>query len=252
MRPLYLQSSTPVRVLLDGPALLIRCPSRADRRFPLPRISRVIANDSTEWSMSALMACADEGITVSFLRNDGTLRSRWMGCLTDRSTFSQYWNDFVDRPNWQEEYSQWRRALRIRSIRVCAFRMGWSAYRDARAAVEAAMEYTSAIVSFGELCRIKKVLYGLAQCRALAELHRLRIQPDICDILLPDFVLAIQWGLHPDLCRWLERYRRDNVDALPNDRDLTKFFEENAGRSILWCVTHFADSEVDYGNCCNA
>ena len=61
MRPLYIDGAFGCRVVLDDPALRIIVPDRADQLFPLSRISRVVCQGSAEWSMQALLACADAG-----------------------------------------------------------------------------------------------------------------------------------------------------------------------------------------------
>ena len=77
MRPLYIDGLPGCRVVLDEPALRIVVPEKADQLFPLSRISRVVCKGVVEWSMSALLACADAGITLLFLENNGEVRARW-------------------------------------------------------------------------------------------------------------------------------------------------------------------------------
>lgn len=78
-KPLYLHGHQPLAVALDGPALRVTQAESADRLFPLERLSRVVASGEVAWSTEALLACADHGVPVSFLRRDGVLRARFLG-----------------------------------------------------------------------------------------------------------------------------------------------------------------------------
>jgi CRISPR/Cas system-associated endonuclease Cas1 len=50
-------------------------PEKADQLFPLSRLSRVVCKGIVEWSMSAMLACADAGINLIFLHKNGELRA---------------------------------------------------------------------------------------------------------------------------------------------------------------------------------
>lgn len=58
MRPLYLDGREPLSVSLDGPAICVRGLKRADGRYPLGRISRVMVSGVVQWQTEALVACA--------------------------------------------------------------------------------------------------------------------------------------------------------------------------------------------------
>lgn len=227
MRPLYLQSHAPVQVSLDGPALLVKAEGAGDRRYPLCRISRIVASDSTSWTTSALLQCADQGITVTVLRSDGLVRARWTGRPNERSSFAQYWTDFVDLSDWRARYQQWRTANRTRAIRFCAIRMGWRPHTDPRKPIQAIKDATPHPHTRAELTRLKRHLYGLSQSRAVAELHRFGVPDVASQTLIPDLVMAIQWGLHPELCR---RMTTDTGDSTPRiqRRTVATFFERHA------------------------
>ena len=42
MRPLYVAGGTGVTLKLDGPSLVVEAPERAQRRYPLERLSEVV------------------------------------------------------------------------------------------------------------------------------------------------------------------------------------------------------------------
>lgn len=227
MKPLYLHSRTPVHVDLDGPALLVRAEGTADRRYPLCRISRVIANDASRWTTRALLACADESIAVGFLRSDGVVRARWIGCPGERDRFVQLWTDFLDRPDWEQRYGQWREASRRRAIRFCAMRMGWRPASDPRSPFEAIRDTTPNPPALPQLHVLKRRLYGLSQCRASSELHRLGVPDAASETLLSAFVPAIQWGIHPELCTWLARKGQDGYWQKNPEHYAATFFERH-------------------------
>jgi hypothetical protein len=78
-KALYLHGHQPLTVALDGPALRVQAEASADRLFPLERVSRVVVSGDVVWSTEALLACADSGVPVAFLRRDGVLRARVLG-----------------------------------------------------------------------------------------------------------------------------------------------------------------------------
>jgi hypothetical protein len=79
MKPLYLHGHRPLRVDLDGPALRVSGEETADRLFPLQRLSRVVVSGDVAWSTEALLACADQDVSVTFLHRAGGLRARVLG-----------------------------------------------------------------------------------------------------------------------------------------------------------------------------
>lgn len=234
MRPLYLHADRPLSVSLDGPALRVSRSGCACQRFPLRRISRVMVSGGVSWSTDALLACADEGISVCFLKADGTPRARWIGRATVRSELAQRWQDFLDRPDWPELYTQWRIAMSRRAVRLCAWRMGWSPVGDPRTMSQAICEATRAVVSAEELSTIRSRLYGLAQARGLEELGKMGLNAKDVSMsgLVIDLVTAIQWGLRPELIRRLARQNRranrHHAKRRFSPRDAAGFFERHS------------------------
>ena len=220
MKPLYLDRGGTHRVSLDGPALKVCQPRSAELRFPLARISRIVVRGEVTWSTDALLACADAGIVVCFLRADGRPRARWIGRPTSRSTFSQHWRDFLDSPNWEERYGDWRTNLRRHAIRFCAMRLGIR-HDPVRDLSCTATRDASEAVSFRSA---KSHLYGLAYARAFDELTALGLScgdPSLRTVA-PDLAICVQWGLHPDLVAW----QRDH--GWPAGRQqATTFFERH-------------------------
>ncbi len=205
MRPLYLRGTEPLSVSLDGPALKVAGQGVADRRFPLERVSRVVVSNLVAWSTEALLACADEGITVCFLRSDGVPRARLTGRPSARSEFLQRWHDFVDRPDWEERFLQWRTAVRRRAIRFCAMRMGWSCRLDLADLVRIVLKPDESDGNDRRVCALRKQIHGLARTFAIAELAKLGLRADeeTATQLIPVLATGVQWGLQPELVNWL-------------------------------------------------
>ena len=239
MKPLYLHAGEPLTVSLDGPALRVSRCGHADQRFPLRRISRVMVSGSASWSTHALLACADEGITICFLKADGMPRARWIGRATKRGELAQRWQDFLDRPDWQSLYTQWRIALSRRAVRICAWRMGWSATGDPRTMHRAICEATGAVANVEELRAVRQRLHGMVYARALEELGSVGLGAGDVSVthLAPDLVTAVQWGLRPELTRWLARGRSDR-----NPRDTESHFDHR--RVAVFLERH--SSVVDF------
>lgn len=74
-RTLYLDARVPLRVLRDGPALVVRQPAAANRLYPVRRLFRVVSTGPVNWAIDALLVCAESGVTVDFLHRDGRLRA---------------------------------------------------------------------------------------------------------------------------------------------------------------------------------
>ena len=225
MKPLYLAGTSPLRVALDGPALRISRSNASDRRFPLERVSRIVVSGSVSWSTDALLACADEGIAVCFLKADGGLRARWIGRPSKRCDFAQRWSNFLDRPDYKELYAQWRSNIRRRAIRFCALRMGRPSIGCNRDVIRVIQQETNCDAV--ELRRIKKKINGLAHARCVEELARVGLGSDNASLKLiaPDLVAMIQWGLHPDFAVWWQRRRRPSSGP----DSAISFFEQHGG-----------------------
>jgi hypothetical protein len=123
MRPLYIDGSPGCRVVLDEPALRVVVPDKADQLFPLSRISRVVCKGVVEWSMSALLACADAGINVLFLEKNGEVRARWLGRGGERQSLTQRLVDLLARADGMERYENWYLSMQKLAVRSFARRM---------------------------------------------------------------------------------------------------------------------------------
>lgn len=130
MRTLYIDGVPGCRVVLDEPALRIVVPERADRLFPLSRISKVVCTGVVDWSMSALLACADAGIHLLFLHKNGEIRGRWLGQCNIRPSLTQRLVDLLAQADGLERYQNWRRAMEKLAVRSLARRLGIVDWRE--------------------------------------------------------------------------------------------------------------------------
>ena len=130
MRPLYIDGVPGCRVVLDEPALRIVVPESADQLFPLSRISRVVCKGVVEWSMSALLACADAGINLLFLHKNGEVRARWLGTGSERQSLTQRLVDLLSRADGKQRYDNWYLSMQKLAARSFARRLGMSEWRE--------------------------------------------------------------------------------------------------------------------------
>lgn len=130
MRPLYIQGKPGCRVVLDEPALRVVMPEKADVLFPLSRISRVVCLGVVDWSMSALLACADAGVLVLFLQHNGEVRARWLGQQGVRQSLTQRLLDLLARGDGPARYENWRLSMEKLAVRHFARKSGLPDWRE--------------------------------------------------------------------------------------------------------------------------
>jgi hypothetical protein len=96
----------------------------------LSRVSRVVCKGVVEWSMSALLACADAGITLLFLNNAGEVRARWLGQSGIRQLLTQRLVDLLARADGLALYENWYASMERLVARSLARRMGIQEWRE--------------------------------------------------------------------------------------------------------------------------
>ncbi|MBI3935967.1 MAG: CRISPR-associated endonuclease Cas1 [Betaproteobacteria bacterium] len=153
-RPLYLGTRVKARVDVDGPALHVRAAGRAEARYPLYRVSRVIASARVDWSARALHACLETGIPIVILGDDGAPLGSFHPARVRSSPLSEDLEELLDRPDWPEIYDGWLRAARMRVL------------GERRRAREAAGESLAA-GEFKEL--VRRYVYGCADALLFEE-----------------------------------------------------------------------------------
>ncbi len=240
MKPLYVNGRPGTRIALDGPALKLSLPARADTLYPLGRLSRVVTSGAVDWSTEALLACAERGISVTFLRRDGAVRGYLFGESDRRETLWQRLRDLLDRPDWQARYADWCANVESQARRALCRRLGLDPQRLpparlARAVADLAQSYAGPTVFAFVERRLRGLLaalvaellagrgLGAAQLRVLGE--RLALVHDLAALLA--------WDLHLPVLELLQRRHAQAAGGLMlavSDAELVRLFEARAER----------------------
>ena len=141
-RPLYLCARHKARVDADGPALRVRSSGRAEARYPLYRVSRVIASNRVDWSAAALEACLDAGIPIIIVASSGAPLGSVQPARASDSPLASAIDELLDRPDWREIYDNWLRATRMRVLAE------WKAERNAAGIPLAPGEFSELVRKF--------------------------------------------------------------------------------------------------------
>jgi len=205
MRPLYIDGSPGCRVVLDEPALRVCLPEKADQLFPLTRVSRVVCNGVVEWSMSALLACADDGITVLFLERNGKVRARWLGHGGERQSLTQRLVDLLARGDGPGLYENWYLSMEKLAARSFARRMALNDWREI-SVVQLRKQLALALAETGR--RRANLLQSLLHAELLAWLPDAGLGSDDEALLDDKLDLAsdmsklLIWDFYPALLEW--------------------------------------------------
>lgn len=232
MRPLYVNGCGKTLIKLDAPALRVIVPDQADRLFPLQRISRVIVSGTAVWETDALLACADRGISVAFLDENGELRARWLGKGGERQQFLQRLADLLGRPDAKDLYERWFKAMERMATRSTAKKL----VTDANLTVSSRQIHD--FFDDQKRCLAIQPVDGVySKVRGLlkAELVQLFLDAGLCGksellqeqwLNLPnDFSRLIFWDIEVPLLSWLEMRT-----ALPLQQEIVTFYDERSTR----------------------
>jgi hypothetical protein len=204
MRPLYIDGSPGCRVVLDEPALRVSVPDKADQLFPLSRISRVVCKGVVEWSMSAMLACADAGINLLFLQKNGEVRARWLGRGDERQSLTQRLVDLLARADGLQCYENWYLSMQKLAARSFARRMGLVEWREI--SINELQQQLSLVLSIEGQHRAN-LLQGLLQCELLNLLSECGFCSDDESLLSSNLDLALDlskllvWDFYPALLK---------------------------------------------------
>ncbi len=134
MKPLYLLGRKGMRVVFDEPALAVCVTDKTRQLFPLPRISRVVVCGNVEWSMGALFACADAGVSVVFLDQAGKVRSCWLGLARQKCSVLQSLCALLEQTEALPRYQNWLLGMRRMAARSAAKRLAFADWQTVDAA----------------------------------------------------------------------------------------------------------------------
>ena len=251
VKPLYIEGDEPVRVHLDGPSLVVARPGRAPRRFPLGRISRVVAGGRIEWDHEALLACLDHGVAVTLLAPDGSARGFSLPACDPATRDNQRIEEFLSRPDWRSLYDNWTRAFERREI-LHLGKLLRTRFPDLRPpAVQDAVEARwSARLPHGLVRSLKNQLDGLLFARIAEHLAVRKLAPSALVDRRPGFHLPrdlarlLAWRLYADLDRYVGRLvlagRRPAPESCRREiRTLYETLHHREDRRIAYAIDNF-------------
>jgi hypothetical protein len=178
MRPLYVAGGTGVTLKLDGPSLVVEAPERAQRRYPLERLSEVVLMGAVEAGVDVLRACAARGIPVAALEANGRPAGFFLPWRAPAPRASVLLENFLQRGDAASRYRDWRRAQErramIRALRAAGLQPMQHLHREA--AVEALM---GQFAEPGRAAPVLKCWLGLAAAAAQGRLSELGLCPTL-------------------------------------------------------------------------
>ncbi len=92
------------------------CETPAEQRFPLDRVSRVIAGARMSWSDQAMQACLEDAIPVVIVSEDGSPLGSLQPTRVRIASLAAALEELLDRPDWRTIYDCWLRAARMRVL----------------------------------------------------------------------------------------------------------------------------------------
>ncbi len=107
MKALYLDGRDGLDVRLDGPALQARRPGRADGRFPLPRVARIIALGAVRWHPDALNACLRENKPLAVLDNQGRFVRVLFRPPANQYGLARHVGELLEVQRFRARYEEW-------------------------------------------------------------------------------------------------------------------------------------------------
>lgn len=211
MRPLYIDGCEGLRVEWLAPALQVCVPDQAEQWFPLQRVSRVVVCGKAEWQTEALLACAEAGICVTFLDDEGVVIARWLGKSGERDLFLQRLADVLDRADGRDCYDNWLRAMRRQAVLSSAKKLYNHSYIDiSEADLRAFFLAQQAAISVQAFDGVQRCVRGLLLAKIVALFHDLGLSADSAFLQDPwldlpnDFTNLILWDFQVPLLHWLE------------------------------------------------
>jgi hypothetical protein len=225
LRPVYIDRGAAAAVRLDGPALVVEQVERAEGRFPLRLLSRVVVRGPVPWSMEALFACLAAGIPVTFLSLEGEVIGLCLGRDRPEESLALLLDRLTGEPGWAEIYQRWHIAAERRAIVEVTHRLcvpqGSDLWGDLRA--DSVRMALAEQLPGGDTPGARATMQRLDGFMSghLAELFAHAGVP-LCYRggrgsaldLRPAFRAALRWHLWPPLRRWLELQQRHP----PSDR----------------------------------
>ena len=121
-KPLYLEPEAPLRIGVEGSALHIEHEDGRDQYLPLRRISRIIAHERVQFDTEALLKITRRGIPI-LIHSDEHPHARIVGPAPHPASLRQRFIDLLARPDWEDRYRDWQRAMHRRIATVLVHRL---------------------------------------------------------------------------------------------------------------------------------
>jgi CRISPR associated protein Cas1 len=115
-RPLFFNPALRGKIDTDGPALRLRAERRAEARFPLDRVSRIVAGAHVDWSAGALRTCLERAIPIVIASTDGTPLGSMLPARMPAPPLASALEELLCCPDWRDIYRRWQRAERMRML----------------------------------------------------------------------------------------------------------------------------------------
>jgi hypothetical protein len=176
----------------------VRAERRAEARFPLDRVSRIVAGTRVNFSAEALSACLEHAIPIVIVRADGTPRGSIAPARVAPLPLAGALEELLDWPELRDIYGCWLRAARMRVL------ADWRRAREAEGAAPDPRD-------FQEL--VKRHLYPAqaAAKQAMTGLWRGAVYALAAEATVRWGVPGVMWG--------------EGGDALDLRRDLAQLME---------------------------
>ncbi|MEW6039536.1 MAG: CRISPR-associated endonuclease Cas1 [Pseudomonadota bacterium] len=237
MKPLYLYGSN-LQVANDGAALRIIQPEHAPRWYPLGRLSRVVSARNVEWSTTALLLCAEAGVTVTFLGTDGGLAMRCIGRRpSPQDRFAQRLTEFLLHPDRDALYADWLNAVERSAIRSLIRRAGLSPAPDLTGTELRRLFLNSAreMGGYDAYRTIGAQLRSLLASHVTQTLHDHGVDLSQCAALgfdpVAGWVRLLRWEFELPCAAWLEyRLQRNRIAEPPEPCEIVAWYEQRKER----------------------
>jgi hypothetical protein len=115
-RPLFLNPALRGQIDADGPALRLRAEQRSDTRFPLDRVSRIVAGTRVNWSANALRACLERAIPIVIADANGSPLGSMLPTHLHALPLAAALEELLYCPDWRDVYRRWLRSERMRML----------------------------------------------------------------------------------------------------------------------------------------
>ncbi len=124
MKAIYLDGRQGIDIMLDGPALRVRSTGRADGRYPLSRISRIVTVGKVRWRPHALLACLHHKVPIAVLDNQGRFIRLRFSVVSGERGLARHIGELLGMPRYQSRYQRWLKMAEMREMESVACRNG--------------------------------------------------------------------------------------------------------------------------------